>query len=215
MFVGSKIHVGQVAGTNVEVVQKTDYPWDGAISITVNPEETKTFSVYVRIPDRTTSRLYKDSPLMRGVKRFAVNGHAQTPTIHKGYAVVTREWKAGDRIELELPMEPQRVAADSRIKVDVDQVALKYGPLVYNVETEDNTNIDRKLADAPLHTEWRAGLLGGMMVISGKWQDGSPMLAIPNFARTNRGGPPHDYPSDDEVGHSLRSTPSTVSKVWI
>jgi hypothetical protein len=149
------------------------------------------------------------------VKRFAVNGHAQTPTIHKGYAVVTREWKAGDRIELELPMEPQRVAADSRIKVDVDQVALKYGPLVYNVETEDNTNIDRKLADAPLHTEWRAGLLGGMMVISGKWQDGSPMLAIPNFARTNRGGPPHDYPSDDEVGHSLRSTPSTVSKVWI
>ena len=215
MFVGSKIHVGQVAGTNVEVVQKTDYPWDGAISITVNPEETKTFSVYVRIPDRTTSRLYKDSPLMRGVKRFAVNGHAQTPTIHKGYAVVTREWKAGDRIELELPMEPQRVAADSRIKADVDQVALKYGPLVYNVETEDNTNIDRKLADAPLHTEWRAGLLGGMMVISGKWQDGSPMLAIPNFARTNRGGPPHDYPSDDEVGHSLRSTPSTVSKVWI
>ena len=215
MFVGSKIHVGQVAGTNVEVVQKTDYPWDGAISITVNPEETKTFSVYVRIPDRTTSRLYKDSPLVRGVKRFAVNGHAQTPTIHKGYAVVTREWKPGDHIELELPMEPQRVAADSRIKADVDQVALKYGPLIYNVETEDNTNIDRKLADAPFHTEWRADVLGGVMVISGKWEDGSPMLAIPNFARTNRIGPPHDYPSDDEVGHSLRSEPSIHSKVWI
>ena len=105
MFVGSRIHVGQVAGTNVEVVQKTDYPWNGSISITVNPEEAKTFSVYVRIPDRTTSKLYKESPQVRGVKRFAVNGHEQTPTIHKGYAVVTREWKAGDRIELELPME--------------------------------------------------------------------------------------------------------------
>jgi DUF1680 family protein len=215
MFVGSRIHVGQVAGTNVEVVQKTEYPWDGSISITVNPEEAKTFSVYVRIPDRTTSRLYKDSPQVRGVKRFAVNGHEQTPNIHKGYAVVTRKWKAGDRIELELPMEPQRVTADSRIKSDVDRVALKYGPLIYNVETADNANIERKLADAPLHTEWRSDLLGDVMVISGKWQDGSPMLAIPNFARTNRVGPPHDYPSDDEVGHSLRSKPSIESKVWI
>ena len=62
MFVGSRIDVGQVAGTNVEVVQKTDYPWNGSISITVNPEEAKTFSVYVRIPDRTTSKLYKESP---------------------------------------------------------------------------------------------------------------------------------------------------------
>jgi DUF1680 family protein len=215
MFVGSRIHVGQVAGTNVEVVQKTEYPWDGSISITVNPEEAKTFSVYVRIPDRSTSRLYKDSPQVRGVKRFAVNGHAETPTIHKGYAVVTREWKPGDRIELELPMEPQRVAADSRIKSDVDRVALKYGPLIYNVEAADNANIERKLADAPLHTEWRSDLLGGVLVISGKWQDGSPMLAIPNFARTNRVGPPHDYPSDDEVDHSLRSKPSIESKVWI
>jgi len=112
-------------------------------------------------------------------------------------------------------MEPQRVAADSRIKSDVDRVALKYGPLIYNVEAADNANIERKLADAPLHTEWRSDLLGDVMVISGKWQDGSPMLAIPNFARTNRVGPPHDYPSDDEVGHSLRSKPSIESKVWI
>jgi DUF1680 family protein len=215
MFVGSRIHVGQVAGTNVEVVQKTDYPWDGSISITVNPEEAKTFSVYVRIPDRSTSRLYKDSPQVRGMKRFTVNGHVETPTIHKGYAVVTREWKPGDRIELELPMEPQRVAADSRIKDDLGRIALKYGPLIYNVETADNVSIDRKLADAPLRTEWRPELLGGVVVISGKWEDEAPMLAIPNFARTNRVGPPHDYPSDDEVDHALKPKPSIESKVWI
>jgi DUF1680 family protein len=215
MFVGSRIQVGQVAGTNVEVIQKTEYPWDGSISITVNPEEAKTFSVYVRIPDRTTSKLYKDSPQLRGVKRFAVNGHEQTPAIHKGYAVVTREWKQGDRIELELPMEPQRVAADSRIKADLDGVALKYGPLIYNVETEDNTNIDHKLSDAPLHAEWRPDLLGGVMVISGKWRDGAPMLAIPNFARTNRVGPPPDYPMDREPDRFTRPKPPVNSKVWI
>ncbi len=211
MFVGSRIHVGKVAGTNVAVVQKTDYPWHGAVSITVNPEEAKTFSVYVRIPDRTTSKLYQDSPAVSGVKRFAINGKEHTPVIRKGYAVVTREWKPGDHIELELPMEPQRVVADTRIKADVDLVALKYGPLIYNVETPDNENIDRKLGDAPLRTEWRPDLLGGVMVITGKWQDGSSMMAIPNFTRMNRVGPPPDYPDERDYD----SKRSVDSKVWI
>jgi DUF1680 family protein len=215
MFVGSRIHVGQVAGTNLEVIQKTDYPWHGSVSITVNPEETKTFSIYVRVPDRTTSKLYKESPSVRGVKRFAVNGREQTPKIEKGYAVVTREWKHGDRIEVEIPMEPQRVLADDRINADVDLVALQYGPLVYNVETADNRDIERKLGDAPLKAEWRPDLLGGVMVITGEWQDGSPMIAIPNFARMNRVGAPPDYPSDRDPERWRRPKPSVDSKVWI
>jgi uncharacterized protein len=208
MFVGSRIHVGQVAGTGVEVVQKTDYPWKGTVSITLNPEQAKTFSVYVRIPNRTTSRLYLDSPAVSGVKRFAVNGETVSPNIHKGYAVVTREWKAGDRIELELPMEPQRVTPDTKITADRGMVALKYGPLVYNVETADNQNIERKIGDAPLKTEWRPDLLGGVIVITGKWADGSELVAVPNYARENRVGPPPEYPSEQDK--------KTVdSKVWI
>ncbi|MGA8672333.1 MAG: beta-L-arabinofuranosidase domain-containing protein [Terracidiphilus sp.] len=215
MFVGSRIHVGQVAGTNLEVVQKTEYPWHGSVSITVNPEETKTFSIYVRVPDRTTSKLYNGSPAIRGVKRFAVNGHEQAPKIEKGYAVVTREWKRGDRIEVEFPMEPQRVLADDRIKADADLVALQYGPLVYNVETADNKNIDRWPGDAPLKAEWRPDLLGGVMVITGQWQDGSPMIAIPNFARMNRVGAPPDYPSDRDPERWRLPKPLVESKVWI
>ena len=214
MFAGSRIHVGQIAGTNVEVVQKTDYPWRGSVSITVNPEETKTFSVYVRIPNRTTSKLYKDTPRVQGVKRFAINGEEQTPIIRKGYAVVTREWKQGDRIELELPMDPQRVVADSRIKADQNTVALQYGPLIYNVETADNGKIERKLSDAPLQAEWRPDLLGGVIAITGKWEDGSPMLAVPNFARMNRVGPPPEYPGESESDRSPGSKPID-SKVWI
>jgi len=210
LFLGSRINVGEVAGTDVEVIQKTDYPWKGAVAITVNPKEAKTFSMYVRIPDRSTSKLYTDLPAVRGVKRFAVNGREVSPEIQKGYAVVTREWKAGDRIELELPMEPQRVAPDERIKADIGDVALKYGPLVYNVESADNANIDRKLGDAPLGTEWRGDLLGGVVVITGKWTDGSPMLAVPNYARMNRVGPPPEYPADDGS-----NPPRVDSKVWI
>jgi uncharacterized protein len=214
MFVGSRIHVGEVAGTNVEVIQKTEYPWHGAISITVNPEETRNFSLFVRIPDRTTSKLYQETPAVRGVKRFAVNGQEVKPAIQKGYAVVTREWKRGDRIDLELPMEPQRVEADKHIQADGDLVALKYGPLLYNVETADNGNLERKLGDGPLTPEWRPDLLGGVMVITGRWQDGSPFTAIPNFARMNRVGPPPDYPKDRNPDR-WAANPAVVSKVWI
>jgi len=215
MFVGSRIQVGQVNGTNVEIVQKTEYPWKGTISITVNPEQTKTFSVYVRIPDRTTSKLYTDTPKVKGVNRFAVNGQQLTPKIQKGYAVVTREWKAGDRIELELPMVPQRVVADPRIKANTGLVALKYGPLVYNVETTDDKNIDRKLGAAPLRTRWRPDLLGGVITIDGQWADGSEFVAIPNYARMNRVGPPHAYPGDDNVEAGGHKEPAIVSKVWV
>jgi hypothetical protein len=230
MFVGSKINVGQVAGTGVEVVQKTDYPWKGTVSITVNPEEAKTFSMYVRIPNRTTSKLYKDSPAVHGVKRFAVNGEQVTPAIEKGYAVVTREWKAGDRIELELPMEPQRVVADARIKADDDMVALKYGPLIYNVEAADNPNVHLKLGAAPLRTEWEPNLLGGVVAITGKWADGSDLTAVPNYARMNRVGPPHAYPGEEDADSGPGKTkagngsatdqkrsrePVVESKVWI
>jgi uncharacterized protein len=220
MFVGSRIQVGQVAGTDVEVIQKTEYPWSGSVSITVNPKEAKTFSLYVRIPDRTTSKLYKDLPVERGVKRFAVNGNEQAPDIQKGYAVVTRQWKPGDRIELELPMEPQRVVADDRIKADLGSTALKYGPLVYNVETVDNKRIDQGLGDLPLRTEWRQNLLGGVMAICGSWEDGSPMLAIPNYARMNRIGPPPAYPGEAEADQARSVTnasrrPNIDSKVWI
>ena len=135
--------------------------------------------------------------------------------MQKGYAVITREWKAGDRIELELPMEPQRVTADSRIKADADLVALSYGPLIYNVETADNGRIDRKLGDEPLVAEWRPDLLGGVVVITGKWQDGSPLIAIPNFTRANRVGVPPDYPMDREPDRFTRPKPPVTSKVWI
>jgi DUF1680 family protein len=208
MFVGSKIHVGQIAGTGVEVIQKTDYPWKGSVELTLNPEQAKTFSLYVRIPNRTTSKLYKDSPAISGLKRFTVNGKEVKPEIRKGYAVVTREWKAGDRIELELPMAPQRVTADPRIMADVNTIALKYGPLVYNVESADNHSIEHKVGDAPLTTEWRPDLLGGVIVIKGKWSDGSDLFAIPNYARMNRVGPPHEYPSD-------KDSATLDSKVWI
>jgi len=42
LFAGSAVKVGNVAGTDVEMVQATDYPWNGEVSITVNPASPTT-----------------------------------------------------------------------------------------------------------------------------------------------------------------------------
>ena len=199
MFIGSRINVEKVAGTDVEMVQKTDYPWSGKVAITVNPKQSKKFSVYVRIPNRDTSELYTPTPEVSGVKSFAVNGKAMTPKIEKGYAVVTREWKAGDTIELELPLAPQRITADEKIAATRDRVALRYGPLIYNVERADQADLNQPLGDAPLKPEWKGDLLGGVVALTGTWANGKPLVAIPNFARMNRIG---QVATDDTPGNA-------------
>jgi DUF1680 family protein len=206
MFVGSRINVGKIAGTEVEMVQKTNYPWEGSVEVIVNPKESKTFSVYVRVPDRTTSKLYTPTPVVSGLKSLAVNGQEVKPRIEEGYAVITREWNAGDRIAVEFPMEPQRIKADSQIKADVGLVALRYGPLAYNVELADQPAINKPLGSTPLKAEWRDDLLGGVMTLKGKWHDGTPMLAIPNYARMNR---------EQRKPEAMRHDHSVVSQVWM
>src|SRR5581483_1655075 len=132
-----------------------------------------------------------------------------------GYAVIDRTWKPGDRIELELPMVVQRVRAVDRVEADRGKVALRYGPLVYNIETVDVGDIGKVLPpDAPLTTEWRGDLLGGVMVIKGTFADGSPMLAIPNYARMNRGPALPPRPPASTPGERP-APPPIASVVWI
>ena len=212
LFIGGRVNVGKIAGTNVQVVQKTEYPWKGAVAITINPEEAKTFSLHIRVPNRATSALYTTTPPVSGLKRIALNGKPFTPHIVNGYAVIERRWEPGDTIEFELPMEVQRLKADPRIKADVDLVALQYGPLIYNVETADQHNLDQPLSSDPLKAEWRPDLLGGVMVITGKWQDGTPMLAIPNYARMNRvEHDPTAVAGDSSVNYAPGATSGTTN----
>ncbi len=188
LFVGSTVRVGKVGGVDVRVTQVTDYPWSGKVSITLNPAAEANFKLKVRIPNRQTSSLYTGSPECAGLTSLSVNGVAITPPIDKGYASITRAWRPGDRIDLVIPMVVQRVKASPLITPRLGGVALRYGPLVYNMEAVDQS-LDLALApDAPLTTEWNAGLLGGVMVIKGTSTTGVPMTAIPNYVRNNRGG---------------------------
>ena len=76
---------------------------------------------------------------------------------------------------------------------------------------------------SPLTAEWRADLLGGVTVITGKFASGAPLLAIPNYARYNRNppAPPYVPPPRPAPGQAAAppaprpAPPPPESIVWI
>jgi DUF1680 family protein len=217
LFVGSTITVENVGGTDVEMVQATDYPWNGKVAITVNPKVAKSFSVRVRVPNHNISSLYQSTPEVAGLTSLAVNGVAAPHTMEKGYAVITRTWKPGDKIEMVVPMKVQRVRASTRIAADQNKVALRYGPLMYSIEKVDQDITKSLKPDSALTAEWKKDLLGGVMVIKGEFADGSPMMAVPNYARANRDPEPAPRPAapPDGGGRGRGFRPPPNSVVWI
>ncbi|HVU56408.1 MAG TPA: beta-L-arabinofuranosidase domain-containing protein [Puia sp.] len=208
MYVGSTMKVEKIAGTDLMMTQQTNYPWDGHITLTVDPKQPagKPFTIYLRIPNRTTSALYTPVPEVKGYKSVSVNGQSLTPAIEKGYIAIRRTWKKGDKIVLDLPMAIQQVTADEKIEADRGRVALRYGPLLYNVETADHQDINQSIGTSPFSLEWKDDLLHGIMAIKGTWSDGTPLLAIPNYTRLNRADPT-PYPQYTER--------ASASIVWI
>jgi DUF1680 family protein len=184
LYVGSTVRVAP----DLEIVQRTEYPWKENVEIVVNPATAKTFSLRLRAPNRNVSALYRATPDADGISSLAVNGKPVALKIENGYAVIEREWSAGDTVSFNLPLRVQRVKADERVVADRGRVALRYGPLVYNIESVDQKVDGVLAADAALTTEWKPDLLGGVVVIHGKFADGAALTAIPNYARNNRGG---------------------------
>jgi hypothetical protein len=194
----------RVAGTNIAIGQKTQYPWQGDVQIAVEPERPVAFDLHVRIPGwcraaASPGNLYQSvgAPAAPTIK---INGEpVADPPIVRGYAVLHRQWKPGDRVELSLPMPAHRVKAHPAVKADVDRVALMRGPIVYCAESIDNHGSIRNTflpADAALSANYRADLLGGVAVIEADAKAlyaAAPrvrparLVAIPYYAYANRG----------------------------
>jgi DUF1680 family protein len=208
LFVGSKAQF-QFAGQKVVVKQATDYPWQGAVKITVEPAETKEFDLRVRIPGwcqgpSSPDDLYLSAnrPL-EGAARLQVNGKAVAKIgVVRGYAVLRRRWKSGDVVQLTLDMPVQRVRANSHVEADKDHVALMRGPVVYCFEGTDSGAAVQNLVLPPgteFRPEYRSNLLGGVTVLSGTanavfrtaLNEVSAMhfqvTAVPYYANANRG----------------------------
>ena len=188
-------------GGKLKLTQQTDYPWDGKIRLTVTPEQAADFSLCLRVPGWALGHpvpgdLYRFADSKVPAVSLKLNGNALEPvSTADGYVHLQRRWQPGDVVELNLPMPVQRVYAHENIKENQGKVALMRGPLVYCVEAVDHPGVNLaglalpKDSDPP--AEHRAGLLGGVTVITGKAlaDDGKqvPFTAIPYYAWANRG----------------------------
>jgi uncharacterized protein len=205
---GSAADIKMDNGRTVKVAQQTRYPWDGDVKMTVTPDQPAAMTINVRIPgwarnQPIASDLYSFADKFTGQPTLKVNGKTVPIQLDKGYVALARTWKAGDTIELDLPMPIRRVAANGRITADSGRVSIERGPVVYAAEWVDNPDgkvRNLMLPDSePLHAEFKADLLKGVEVIKAKGialsRDDKDSLirtpeeitAIPYYAWANRG----------------------------
>ncbi len=182
-----------VAGTRVQLSQATAYPWSGTVKLTVSPAAPAWFTVRLRIPGWAQERpvpsdLYAYAPAGAPGWRLTVAGVVANAQPEHGYVSITREWRRGDTVELDLPMPVHQVTGNPHIAATASLVALERGPVVYCVEELGQKVVPDSLA-APLDIAIREqpALLGGVTVLEIKGHDARPLTAIPYFAWNNRG----------------------------
>ena len=216
LFVAGKANLELAAGT-VCLRQKTDYPHDGRIQIMVETTINKPFTIALRIPGWAKERPVPSSlyhfanktnkrPSLTVAGRtvsLATGNPRPTGPIQKGYVRLTRTWKKGDMIELNLPMPVRRVLASEKVEANRGRVALQRGPLVYCVEAVDNGGIRTDAIVLPDEVRLQVArckdLLGDVVVITSdasvafepRWGESAKvrqhaMVAVPYYGWANR-----------------------------
>ena len=192
---------GDALGVRLRV--ETEYPWRGDVRILVEEAAASSWTLRLRIPAWVNDA------------RLRVNGKSTQLDVRNGYAALERRWKAGDTVELELPMAPRFTQANPRVDTTRACLAIERGPVVYCLEGCDQERSVQLLdvaidAKAPLADSWRADLLEGVVTVeaSGVMRDVSAwadelykplgavgdlpvkpvtLRAIPYYAWANRG----------------------------
>jgi DUF1680 family protein len=203
LYVAATMEMALPDGTRVAIRQRTDYPWDGAVELEVETERETRFSLILRIPG------------WAGAVEIAVNGQPLDQEIEPGsYAKIRRTWKAGDVVQLSLPMTLRCLMSHPRVEANRGRLALARGPLVYCFEQADHPGVDIRDLRIPVGANWEAvvqpDLLGGVTTLHGEAVVAAgaddalyqpfqreetngrmvPVTAIPYFAWANRDAGP-------------------------
>ena len=175
LYIGNQSTV-KYGNKELTLAQETNYPWEGAVKLTVGTKSAVNAEIRLRIPGWCKSYSIK------------VNGTEATPSVEAGYAVLPGKWKDGDVIELNMDMSVQVVAADPRTKEDEGMRAIQRGPLVYCIEEVDNPDDFDGLViseNAEFETTFEKDLLNGVVTIDAKVGD-KELKYIPYYSWDNR-----------------------------
>ncbi len=119
MYLSSELTWAQKGLT---LIQKTDIPVSDKANFEIKLSDDSEFSLKLRIPDWA-----------KGDMTVSVNGEAYAYETVGGYAVISRIWHSGDKVELTIPL-----GFEAHNMVDgLNTVAFKYGPVVLAADLGD------------------------------------------------------------------------------
>lgn len=151
LYNSCKANVKVADGTEITLHEQTHYPFEEGIRFTIRTPENISFPFYLRIPSWC-----KDASIL-------INGKQQQVKLASGtYACIEREWKDGDEVVLNLPME----YAIHRWQVNKNSVSVDYGPLTLSLKIDE---------------EYRKMSSTETAVWDSKWQEGADASAWPTF----------------------------------
>ncbi len=192
---GAEIDLG---GQIVGLTQQTDYPWDGVVCLQVDLDQPLAFALKLRKPGWCMEyRIFvNDQPI------------PVEDNLQNGYLSLERTWLPGDRVRAQWVTTAHLVYAHPEIKANVGRVALIRGPLVYCLESLDQSQPLQHLylpLETSLSSHFDPDVLGGVVLIQGAaravdltgWDNSlyrkeptqfseTSFIAIPYFAWDNR-----------------------------
>lgn len=165
LYGGSELVTALADGSKVKLTQVTDYPWDGAVLLTIEQApKKKAFSLYLRVPEWCDHATLK------------VNGEVvKTNLSADSFAEVNRIWKKGDKVEFVMDMTVKLLESNPLVEETRNQTVVKRGPLVYCLESIDIEG-GQPIDDVLIPTDIQ--LTPKKITI-----DGSPIVALEGTAR--------------------------------
>jgi DUF1680 family protein len=186
LYAQSELDLTLHDGRTVKIAQRTDYPWDGRIELTV--DGAGEFSLFLRIPAWANGA------------SVSVAGETVDDVVPGSYLEIRRNWSPGDMVQIDLPMTVRTMVSHPNLFENRGRIAVMRGPLLYCLEQAGNKGLDprnARLAKSPeFAIEHKDDLLGGVTVLRTDTQIDAPAsdwdnaLYLPSEAagsRTSKG----------------------------
>jgi DUF1680 family protein len=141
LYGGNVLSTQLLDGSAFKLTQTTQYPWEGQIDFVIDEAKSTAFDLLLRIPDWAQNA------------ELIVNGKTVDTVIKNGtYVTLNREWKKGDEITLNLPLNVDLIEGNPLIESVRNQVAVRRGPVVYVAESPDLPK-DSEILDVYISTD--------------------------------------------------------------
>lgn len=127
LYTASSAKINLSDSTSVDLKQETDYPNSGKVEIAVSPSQSVSFPLMLRIPAWAKSAT------------VAINGEVQNlNTIPGNFITINRQWKKGDKVQLDIPMDWRLIKGRKR---QAGRVAVMRGPVLFCLNPEKNPGL--------------------------------------------------------------------------